>query len=828
MEITLPSANSNFRTNLPATMVRVVGRDDVIDLIHSAMADNRLISIVGAGGIGKTTVALAVADKAKDHVEGVWLVDLAALQDGSLVPNTINASMGLAVHSQDPLAATCRYLRSRQALLVLDNCEHIVGDVAAYIERIMKEADGVHIVVTSREPLRLAGEYVHRLTALEIPLEGAEVTAAEALNFSAVQLFVERAKDRLETFSLSDDEAPIVASICRRLDGIALAIELAAMRVEAFGTKGLLRQLDNRFRVLAGGRAGLERHRTLAATLEWSYTLLLADEASMMRAVSVFACGFTEADASAVANLPYAETANILTELAAKSLLSVDGTGRNSLYRLLDTTREYCEAKLAAHGEDTEFRGRHATHLCETLEQSTLQPSRCPAASLNRNIGELRKAIAWARGNPGLAHLELRLIAAGIWLWNHLSLMDESRVQITRALAIVVATELLGTQVELTLQLNLARAIFHTRGVVPEAGKAMRRALEIAEARDDADAQLRCLRMVGTYELFSGDHDAGITTLENFLTLAAKLCPDVLPEGETHLAAGEIWTGRLRSARSRLERLHRDMSPVPQDEGKALNFLYDNSVNTLVVLAHAQWMTGSPGAAVSNVLNGVELAQRAQHELSMSIALAWACPVFFWTGLNQECSRHVEMLDELVERHGIITWRPTATFYRGALEALEESSRLLGIRTLERAVDQCREIGQTSRLPYYLGVLADSLARVTRFQEAATRADEALDLARKQNEQWCLPELLRIRSSIPVEGVTNSNREALLRASITQSDGIGATSWKLRSSLELAGMLQQHRRTEEARQTLEIALEGLGDRFVTRDLAAGLDLLGKL
>ncbi|WSG98722.1 hypothetical protein U8P76_30215 (plasmid) [Rhizobium johnstonii] len=186
------------------------------------------------------------------------------------------------------------------------------------------------------------------------------------------------------------------------------------------------------------------------------------------------------------------------------------------------------------------------------------------------------------------------------------------------------------------------------------------------------------------------------------------------------------------------------------------------------------------------------------------------------------------MLDELVERHGILTWRPTATFYRGALIAAETGLRSEGIEMIQTAVDQCREIGQTSRLPYFLGVLADSLSRDARFLEASIRADQALDLARKQNERWCLPELTRIRSSIPTSGNTNADREALLRASIAQSDGIGAKSWKLRSSLELAGMLERQKRSEEARQALEVALAEIGDRFATRDLVAAIDLLSRL
>jgi predicted ATPase len=287
-------------SNLPTTTTRIVGRGEIIDLILKDVREVPLLSLVGAGGIGKTTVALAVAELAVESFkDGVWLVDFAPLKEMSLVPNAIAGATGLVVHSADILSALCNFLRERETVLVLDNCEHMLEAIAPCVARILAEAPGVHVLTTTRAPLGLPGEHVHRLPGLAVPADSSGLTAAHALTFAAIDLFVERASDRLESFTLSDADAPIVAEICRALDGIALAIELAAMRIDVFGVRGLHKQLDDRFRLLQGRRGGLERHRTLAATLDWSFSLLPTREAALLCAVAVFAGVFRNKDAAA-------------------------------------------------------------------------------------------------------------------------------------------------------------------------------------------------------------------------------------------------------------------------------------------------------------------------------------------------------------------------------------------------------------------------------------------------------------------------------------------------------------------------------------------------
>jgi predicted ATPase len=258
--------------NLPAPLTRIVGRSEIVQRLVAQLPQQRLITIIGAGGIGKTTVAMAVAEQlitAYDH--GVRLVDLAPLANPELVPSALAAVLGLEVRSGNPIPGVIAFLEDKQMLLVLDNCEHVVEPVAATIAEVLKGAPDIHILATSRQPLLVEGEQLHRLSPLAVPAGSAGLTAAEALAFPAVQLFVERAAASLDGFELADADAPLVADICRRLDGIALAIELAAGRVDAFGIRGLAGLLDDRLQLLRGGRrSALPRHRAMSAVLDWS------------------------------------------------------------------------------------------------------------------------------------------------------------------------------------------------------------------------------------------------------------------------------------------------------------------------------------------------------------------------------------------------------------------------------------------------------------------------------------------------------------------------------------------------------------------------------
>jgi DNA-binding winged helix-turn-helix (wHTH) protein len=281
--------------NLPLSKSRALGRAETIGVLRDLLPRQRFITIVGAGGIGKTTVALALAEAIVPAYEhGIWFVDLAPLDDPQFVSTTLASTLGLAVRSENAATGLVDFLRDRRMLIVLDNCEHVIGAAAALAEQLLGGAPGVHILATSREPLRARGERAHRLLPLEIPPDPSRLRSSEAGVYASVQLFVERAAAIVDGFELSDRDAPVVADICRKLGGIPLAIELAAARVDAFGVQQLSALLDDRFRILnQGERTAQPRHRSLVATFDWSYGYLPENERAVLRRLAVFAGTFT-------------------------------------------------------------------------------------------------------------------------------------------------------------------------------------------------------------------------------------------------------------------------------------------------------------------------------------------------------------------------------------------------------------------------------------------------------------------------------------------------------------------------------------------------------
>src|SRR6266567_1915337 len=356
-------------SNLPPALGRMVGRDDVVLEIQGLLqTEQRLITILGAGGIGKTTVAMAVGHGASADFSGAaFFVDLSAVSDQEHLIGAIAFAVGLDPQSVDPKEALLNFLRPRRVLIILDSCEHLTEKTAEIAGYIFQNAADIYILATSREALRVPGERVLRLCPLDCPPERPRLTASEVLAYPAARLFAERVSVRRGDFSLGDDEAPMVAEICRKLDGIPLAIELAAGRAAIFGVRNTVAKLGSRLDLLKfGRRTASPRHQTLKATLDWSHDHLSEVERIVLRRVAIFIGHFSLEAACAVAEqggIDRSEIEGAVENLVNKSLIVAWPSYQRMLYRLLDTTRSYAWEKLAESGEHHSVAARHASHL---------------------------------------------------------------------------------------------------------------------------------------------------------------------------------------------------------------------------------------------------------------------------------------------------------------------------------------------------------------------------------------------------------------------------------------------------------------------------------
>jgi len=419
-------ARSILRNNLPARLASLYGRTDDVAAIVALLRAHGVVTITGAGGIGKTRVAQAAAKQVMDQApadypDGVWWVELAALTDGALVPSAIAQAMDLGMEGERPTPLALRsQLRDMRALFVLDNCEHLADAVAALVETVTTGAQHVRILVTSQETIKSADEHVYRLGGLAVP----ETDAASASHTGAVELFEARARAVDPHFSLTAANLPAVIDICRRLDGIPLAIELAAARMPLLGVEGLRARLNERFSLLTGGaRVVLRRHQTLRATLEWSHALLTAEEQTVFRRVGVFAGGFTLEAAQFVASDDAIDPWTTLDHLGAlvdKSLVLAEGDAIPR-YRLLETTRAYALERLAESGEMQAILRRHAQAVLALLSPFEKQEWEWratggiePAAKVE--LDNLRAALEWADSAADGA-LAIALAGASYSVW---------------------------------------------------------------------------------------------------------------------------------------------------------------------------------------------------------------------------------------------------------------------------------------------------------------------------------------------------------------------------------------------------------------------------
>ena len=830
-------AEANIANNLPVRLTRTIGRDHIVTSLATQLTQRRFVTIVGPGGIGKTTVAIAVAEMAQpSYPDGIWFVGLASLADPELVPSTINAVLGISLSGASPLSALAAWLRDKHALIVFDSCEHVIGVAAALAEAVLRAAPHVHVLATSREPLRAEGEWLHRLASLEIPPPSVDITAAEVRRYPAVQLFEERAEASADGFTISDNEVPAVLEICRRLDGVPLALELAAARIDVFGVRELAAHLDDRFRVLTSGRrTALPRHQTLAATLDWSYQLLSEEERRVLRLLAVFTGDFSlDAAAAVVGDLPPLPVVDHVANLVAKSLVVFDLRADTAQYHLLDTTRLYAFQKLRSTGELPEAARRHAKFYLFTFANADAESeSRAQSewlAIYGGHLDNVRTGLDWAFSPGGDQQIGVALTVASMPLWVQLSLFGECRERVERALASLDDEAATAARPRMQLSAALAWSLMYGLGRARAAGPAWAATLELAERLDDNNYRLRALWGLCIDQFNNGEFRAALEFARRFADLVANSSDPVdLMMADRLVATTLHYLGDQKTARHHIDRALAHLATLAQ-QPQIVRLRFDMRVSTHYFQARILWLQGFAEEALRVVEHNVEEGRAVGQALSFCSVLGQAaCPIAFWAGDLDAADRYGTMLLEHTERHPIRLWQVWARCFNAVVIASRGDTGA-GLAALRGGLEQAGEARFLPRFLLLLGELAVCLGKTGEIALGLETVDGAIARCEARDERWYLAELLRIKGELALSAGADPSAaaERLFLQALDCAERQQALFWELRAATSLARLWRDQHQVEEARALLVSVYGRFTEGFETADVRGARELLAEL
>ena len=808
--------------SLPHRLDRMIGRDEIVAELAPRLLRDRFVTLRGPGGIGKTTIAVALAHDLCDSFEGnVHFLEFGLLKDAALVASTVAAALGLVVHHNDPSGSIVNFLRMRRLLLVLDSCEHVIDAVARLAEDIYREAPGVAILATSRESLLVAGEQIFELVPLPGPPQGTRLSAGEVLGYPAARLFVDCANAAGHRDDLTDEDAEVLVQICGKLDGIALAIELAAARVGLYGLREMAALLDSRLQLeWRGRRTAPPRQQTLGATLDWSFGLIGENERVVFQRLAVFAGHFTLKGAIAVAaeeETPEDRVIDALEQLVAKSLVSSQPDGASRRYRLLDATRAYAMQKLVEAGEANVIARRHACHVQRTLEAGlTAQGGNGQLSRSHQRAGLLadaRAALAWSYANDDGADLRVPLAGSCMGLFVELNLLNEARIWSDRALAMLDDADR-GGRWELELQSTLGHAFMFTERNSEQAEAALMRGLEIAQALGDHANTFRLLSRLNMYYRRTGGYRHLVPTARHAERIA-RLIGDTagIAGSKALLGVSYHLAGDQAEAQAHLDEGMRDDAALRGTQPG--HFAYSRTPQ--IPLARVLWLRGYPDRALECVLPLVG-ASAPRDVVMHCIALCWSASVFGWVGDWSAVETMSARLATHASMHGLVPYEAVATGFR-AQTLIVHGEVTGGIDLLRSALPRLH----ADRYELYISAFAADLARGLvfsgRLAEGAQVLHETIDRVEQEGGAFDMPELLRLRGELEAQGGNLDAAEASLVASAELAGRQGALSWRLRTEMSLA-RLRERQGVGDPGEQLARTYAQFTEGFETADLKA--------
>ena len=795
------------RQEMPVRLTRMIGRTGAVETISSLLLTKRFVTITGEGGVGKTTLSLAVADTARDeYADGTVFVDLAVLTHPAQLVSAFGRALGLTIPMNAPARSLGEAIKNQALLLVVDNCEHLVRDAATLVAELLGLCPSLRVLATSREALRAGGEQVHRLESLPCPPTESRLTAAEALRYESIQLLVERVSAAVDGFELSDAEAEHAAELCRRLDGVPLAIELAAARVGFFGLHGLLMRLPDRLRILnAGHRTVMPRHQTLRSLYDWSYDLLDEDARLAFARLSVFP-GFFSLDA-ALRMMPWSDRAKAVTiflDLVNKSLVAAELGTDTRRYRLLDTARVYASEKLAASGSVDECRLVHADSLVRTLEAANRAWVReTHKVWLDRYAplsDDITAALRWLSNEPQHALLFAHLTVASYQLAQQLSQLESHRHFV--ALALKHLELLPNPPKDLRIQLLTLFGFWLIGGCPGQADidDWMEKAVKLV---DDEAPNPALLMIVSVANLAYGDYRRMLKGAERL-----EVEYDAAGDGQGRVVARRLqaqahhFLGHLVVSK----RLATEVLAFPGGStlrlGRVLDAM-DRRLSMGIVLARTHWLEGRSAEAEMAAKSCIELAgQEVDHAKCQALALA-AIPIAIWCG-------DMELASSRLDEFRFLNARQTSVDYW--TEWVLAFEGLVAIGTVFQPI-------RCAKLLDLVGALSPAFhdERLVRRAESGAAG-------------WCAPEVIRAYGQrlLAASGDNADVARGKFLQAVHLARGSGALRWELKAAISLAELELSDHNVGDAERLLMVPLSKFPQLETDADVSRAVGLIERL
>lgn len=766
------------------------GRDDALHQITVRMQQNGYVTVVGPGGAGKTSIAVTAAQHCRAAGQPVAFIDLSTLNGSQFVIPAMATALGISLSLDDPVAGVIALLRAERPILIIDNCEHVIATTAALMDRISHEVPEAQILATSREPLRTRHEHVFHLANLGFPDPGTTIGIEEVVQYPAVRLFLAKA-GRGDDADLEPDYVQAVASICARLDGLPLAIELAAGTAGSFGAEALTDLFRDGFGAMHRGRRDAPlRHQTLEAALDWSYRLLPEQEAILLELLSVFAGRFSAEDAESIyaaGQLDPMTGRDALGQLVAKSLVSADVIAGALRYRLVESTWVYASQRLLGSPHVDLAKRLFAARVLARMQQAEREWSFLTSCEWLGRYGEqlddLRAAILWAFGPYGDARVGVDLVVAALPLWQELSAFQEMLAAIEQALA-------LGGDSDLTplrrAQMHMAQAWAMTlaRQVHPQTSEAWRNSIRCAEAARDGDLALQAVCGEAVYLAYSG---RPLTALHSMLDFAKSAAIDwhMAPGGMRFLAHDEIYAGRLFSADTRLKLLRQTWGDVRDEQGLS-RFQVDLPVAINLSSSLLAWLQGRGDVAAEFADHAIARATNIDHMISLGNAICLAgLPVAFLDGNLARAEDLQGRLAGVARRESVGIYEGTAQFFAGAIAATRGDNA--GLEAMAASIEALWSNGWRLRVSLYRSLLAEAWLCAGDPDRAAQTLRPVLDCRDTREERWSHPEIWRIAALIAAQSGQTDRAERYFRRGLNRAEAMGAAAFTRRIEASIAG-----------------------------------------